>query len=173
MKNNIKLRYRPLRRTDLSYRRAWLNDPETNQYLGTRVRQGTNLAFHERWFDAYQKDASRQILTVTSGAKPIGQVGLLSINKEDHNAELYILIGDPSFRGRGLGKVLVSYITDYGFQKLGLHRIFLTVHAANLPAIRLYEHCGFQHEGKLRESVLRNGNYEDEIMMGRIYAISD
>lgn len=165
MNSDSTLQYRPLRQTDLPFRMAWLNDVETNRYLGTRVRQGTSRAFHERWFAAYQKDASRKIFTVTSGGKPIGQVGLLSINLDDNNAELYIVIGDPAYRGRGLGKELMRYILDYGFSKRKLHRIYLTVHAANVPAIRLYEACGFTREGRLRESVLRNGKYEDEILM--------
>jgi len=147
---------------------AWLNDPETNHFLGTRVRAGTDRAFHDRWFAAYKKDDARQIFTVTDGSKPIGQVGLLSINNDDHNAELYIVIGDPLYRGQGLGKELMRFIMDYGFLTLKLHRIYLTVHAANLPAIRLYEKCGFELEGRLRDSVLRDGKYEDEIVMGLI-----
>lgn len=168
--NEMVLQYRPLSHVDLPFRLKWLNDPETNQYLGTRVRQGTDLAFHKKWFAAYQQDPSREIFTVLDGETPIGQVGLVAINTDDKNAELYIVIGEASYRGRGLSKELVQYILEYGYATLGLHRIWLTVQAANVPAIRCYESCGFVQEGLLRESVLRNGEYEDEIIMGRLHA---
>ena len=57
------LQYRLLDESDLTLREQWLNDPETNRYLGTRVRHGTDRAFHERWFAAYRKDDGRQICT--------------------------------------------------------------------------------------------------------------
>lgn len=162
------LQYRPLDESDLVLREQWLNDPETNRYLGTRVRQGTDRAFHERWFAAYTKDDSRQIFTVLCGGIPIGQVGLLSINFDDQNAELYVLIGDPAYRGKGLGSKMVRHIIDYGFIQLQLHRIYLTVHAANTAAIHVYEVCGFQKEGVLRDHVLRDGTFEDEVVMGLV-----
>lgn len=162
--------YRSLNRADLPARMRWLNDPEVNQYLGTHVRQGTDLAFHEKWFAAYEKDESRQIFTVLDGETPIGQVGLLSINHDDHNAELYVIIGEAAYRGRGLGVELVNHICSYGFDELKLHRIWLTVHAANKPAIHVYEKCGFQNEGVLRDNVCRGGTYEDEVVMGLIVA---
>lgn len=162
------LQYRPLDESDLVLREQWLNDPETNRYLGTRVRQGTDRAFHERWFDAYEKDDSREIFTILHDGTPIGQVGLLSINTDDKNAELYVLIGDPAYRGKGLGVPIVRHIIDYGFIQLQLHRIYLMVHAANTAAIHVYEKCGFAHEGVLRDSVLRDGVYEDEVVMGLV-----
>ncbi len=165
---NIQLQYRPLNEADILLREKWLNDPDTNRYLGTRVRQGTDREFHERWFEAYAKDDSRQIFTILDKDISIGQVGLLSINTDDHNAELYALIGEADYRGKGLGSTIVQYITDYGFTQLKLHRIYLTVHAANLAAIRVYDKCGFKKEGVLRENVLRDGVYEDEVVMGLV-----
>ena len=166
--DQIQLSYRPLRHADLPCRMFWLNDPETNKYLGTRVRNGTDLKFNEEWFDKYEKDSSREIFTVTHKGKPIGQVGLTSINPNDRNAELYVVIGEKEYRGRGLGKIMVGFILDYGFRVRGLHRIGLTVHVENVAAIRCYEGCGFSSEGILKESVFRNGRYEDEAIMGII-----
>jgi RimJ/RimL family protein N-acetyltransferase len=162
---HTQLSYRPLRRTDLAYRQKWLNDPETNQYLGTYARKGTNRRFHEEWFDAYFKDKNRKIFLVLADKRPIGQVGLLHINTHDHNAELYVVIGEKEYRGKGLGKHIVQFILEYGRATLGLHRISLSVHAANLPAVRCYHRCGFVDEGVLKGSVYRDGVYEDEIVM--------
>ena len=45
------------------------------------------------------------------------------------------------------------------------NRIYLYVFETNPRAIRAYEKCGFVHEGKLRQSVYRNGRYIDILLM--------
>jgi putative acetyltransferase len=44
-------------------------------------------------------------------------------------------------------------------------RIYLFVHADNARAIRLYQNFGFVEEGRRRQSILRNGEYIDDLMM--------
>jgi ribosomal-protein-alanine N-acetyltransferase len=47
-----------------------------------------------------------------------------------------------------------------------LHRLFLEVRASNQPAIKLYQHCGFQQSG-LRKNYYpsANGTREHAILM--------
>ena len=42
------------------------------------------------------------------------------------------------------------------------------VRAGNAPAIALYEKLGFEKEGLLRMTTVRNGRYVDEYKMARI-----
>ena len=51
---------------------------------------------------------------------------------------------------------------------LGIKRLELTVFADNVPAIRLYEKFGFEHEGVMRAFAFRAGSYHDAIGMARI-----
>ena len=53
----------------------------------------------------------------------------------------------------------------YGFEELKLHRIYLTVMADNVPAIRTYEKVGFIKEGIMRDGFLRYDGYVDIVMM--------
>jgi RimJ/RimL family protein N-acetyltransferase len=46
------------------------------------------------------------------------------------------------------------------------HKVFLTVQANNMRAIRSYEACGFAEEGRLRQHVWSNGQYFDLVYMG-------
>jgi RimJ/RimL family protein N-acetyltransferase len=48
---------------------------------------------------------------------------------------------------------------------MNLHRVFLKVYEDNPKAIRAYEKCGFQHEGRLRQAIYRKGRYYDELLM--------
>ena len=45
----------------------------------------------------------------------------------------------------------------HAFERLGLHRVGLTVFSYNLRAIRAYEKAGFRIEGRLREAIQRDG----------------
>ncbi len=53
----------------------------------------------------------------------------------------------------------------FAFHELNLHRISLKVYQDNARAIRAYEKCGFQHEGRLRKARYRKGAYYDELIM--------
>jgi len=163
MKFNIS--YRKLTLDDLPYRMKWLNDPEVFRYLGHQVRMGTDLSFHKQWFDEYLKDDSREIFMILADEQPIGQVGLLDINKLDNNACLYVAIGETEYRGKGIGQRAVKYILEYGFKKLGFHKIWLDVHARNEKAISCYKKCGFVVEGIFKDQVLYEDGYDDEIRM--------
>jgi len=167
----MKLSYRPITIEDLNLRQKWLNDPGVYRFLGFQVRQGTNLEFHQKWFKKYfedEKSGERKIFIVSDGEKPIGQVGLLDINKDDKNACLYIVIGEKEYRGKGLSQEILRFICNYGFNDLGLHKIYLEVHADNIAGVKAYEKFGFVEEGFFKENVFANGKYRDEIRMALI-----
>lgn len=159
------VKYRPLKIEDLPYRYKWLNDPEVRKHLGTVVRDGTDMGFHQKWFEGYLKDEARKIFLILDGDKAIGQVGLLDINLADKNACLYVLIGEKEYWGKGIGTEAVEYICEYGFKELGLHKVWLDVHAENTRAVKCYKKYGFKQEGLFRENVWYDGKYQDEIRM--------
>jgi RimJ/RimL family protein N-acetyltransferase len=54
----------------------------------------------------------------------------------------------------------------HAFERLALHRVGLTVFSYNVRAIRAYEKAGFRVEGRLRDAIMRDGRYFDEVQMG-------
>jgi L-phenylalanine/L-methionine N-acetyltransferase len=72
------------------------------------------------------------------------------------------------WQGKGVGKELMRAIVDLADNWLNLTRLELEVYADNEAAIRLYERFGFEVEGRLRQHALRNGEFVDSIMMGRL-----
>jgi UDP-4-amino-4,6-dideoxy-N-acetyl-beta-L-altrosamine N-acetyltransferase len=164
MKNQ--LTYRPLQKKDLELRFKWLNNPETNQFLGSRMRKGTDFEFHQKWFSDYENDKRRKIFIIELDEKPIGQVGLTDIDLLDKNACVYIVIGEKDCRGKGIGTESVKFILKYGFEDLKLHKIWLDYHDDNIAGRKCYDKCGFIEEGRCREQILKGGKYVDEIIMG-------
>lgn len=71
------------------------------------------------------------------------------------------------YLGKGVGKRLMAVIIEQA-PNIGLHRVELTVNAANTAAIQLYSNLQFQVEGWLRDVYCRNGVYSDELLMAYI-----
>jgi len=54
-----------------------------------------------------------------------------------------ILIGDPGFRSKGFGKIIVNQLICYAYETLQQTAIELNVFDWNIPAINCYKKCGF------------------------------
>ena len=74
----------------------------------------------------------------------------------------------PEYRGKGIGRHLVE-ATVRDERAAGLTRIELEVFSSNTRAIRLYEDCGFVHEGSHRRGRIIDGRVEDVLMMGLLF----
>lgn len=101
-------------------------------------------------------------------------VGVLTVHqhqrpRRDHAGELGMLVHDR-WQGRGIGGKLLRAGTELADRWLGLTRLELTVFADNARAIRLYESCGFEVEGRLRRYALRDGQWVDSLAMARLKA---
>jgi len=53
---------------------------------------------------------------------------------------------------------------------VGLHRVSLGVYDFNPRAQRVYEKCGFSHEGRLREALRWDGQWHDELLMAVLHS---
>ena len=95
----------------------------------------------------------------------VGTLRLAPIDVANRSARLGIGILDPTRLGQGLGTAATLLALDYGFGSLGLHRIGLTVLANNARAIAAYQNCGFVVEGRLRDTLFRNGGWHDDLAM--------
>ena len=63
-------------------------------------------------------------------------------------ARLSIYVGEAAARGAGVGTAAVGWRWSWRAGELGLHKLWLTVHAGNAPAIAVYERCGFERRGR-------------------------
>jgi RimJ/RimL family protein N-acetyltransferase len=98
--------------------------------------------------------------------KLIGFIGFDGISWTNRDAYVAIGIGEPDFWSRGYGSDAMRLMLRYGFCELNLHRVSLTVFEQNPRGIRSYEKCGFKHEGRIRDFLLRDGQRSDMLHMG-------
>lgn len=146
--------------------RSWINDEELRRGTGT---EGPVSDFeHRRWYQSLMEDRSQRVFLIgqhqNEGIKPVGAIGLRSINWRSRNAEFWIYLGERSARGKGMAEEATRLLLRFGFNTLGLHRIFLQVNVTNQAAIRLYRRVGFIEEGTLREGAFAEGIFVDRLL---------
>ena len=83
-----------------------------------------------------------------------------------HAIETGILISDPRYWGKGLGRAAFGRLLMHAFDDLHLHRASLGVLEENQRAIRSYAALGFVKEGMRRDGLLLDGGWVDTVMMG-------
>jgi RimJ/RimL family protein N-acetyltransferase len=116
------IKCRPHLKNDIPYHVQWFNNPKAKSFISDEGDKKTTLEKETKWFNNYQKDNNKKFFTILDDNLPIGCVGLMEIDKKHKQAELFIIIGNNEYRGRGVGKQSLEYIIDYGFEKLKLHK---------------------------------------------------
>jgi RimJ/RimL family protein N-acetyltransferase len=161
------IRLRGVRDDDLPVLAAWEMDPGRLTTLSSWVVPPSEAAARERitrWSANDKDNLGFAIETLDDPPLLVGNVGLWGARPKDRCATIGIALG-REYVGRGYGTDAMRVIVSYGFREMGLHRIQLTVAPFNPAGIRAYEKAGFVEEGRLRESVLHDGRWYDEVLM--------
>lgn len=124
---------------------------------------------HESWFLATRKRQDCRYFAVESsdGLRHFGNIWLWNIDSRHRRAEVRVVI-DPTSVNRGLGSESIDLIARYGFDRLGLHKLFAYVLSINPRARKAFEKAGFQVEGVLKEDRLTAEGFVDVWLLGRI-----
>lgn len=95
----------------------------------------------------------------------VGHLNLKNIFEGSlHRAQLGMGIEVP-YRGRGLGKQLITSALDWARDQTKLEWIDLSVFSYNLPARNLYASMGFEEICVLKDKIRVNGQSIDDILM--------
>ena len=78
------------------------------------------------------------------------------------------MIVADEFHGHGIGRRLLDVALGLADDYLGLLRVDLEVVDGNTRAIALYEHAGFEFEGRRRNAFQRRGGLADILLYGRL-----
>ena len=125
----------------------------------------------EQWRERLAKrgDGTHWLLAVVSG-QVVGMLGLHTFPEKPrrrHVGTIGMGVHDD-WQGRGIGTALLRAALELADNWLNLSRLELEVYTDNEPAIRLYERCGFEREGTLRQHAFRDGRYVDSYAMARL-----
>lgn len=144
----------------------WYRDPELARLTRYQTRpmttDETERFFRTRLLSA---DALAYGICERPDERLVGFTTFSSLDADNGSVLFHITIGERDAWGRGLGSEATALMLEHAFEHLGLHRVALSVFSFNTRAIRSYEKVGFRIEGRLREAILRDGTYWDEIQM--------
>jgi RimJ/RimL family protein N-acetyltransferase len=142
----------------------WMCDPVVSTNVG--LRSEPSLEKTLAWLERAASDDTTAARAIVLDGVHVGNVVLDQIDRYVSKGRLSIYVGEPAARGQGVGRLALSLVLDLAFGPLGLHKVWLTVHAQNLGAIAAYTAVGFAIEGTHRDEFLLDGARLDEIYMG-------
>lgn len=161
------VRLRPFEPAEAEALWRWNHDPDVMRWMHDGYAQ--SLAQVKRSLEDRPRNTFGDVLyavEVLDGGRLIGLVRLRDTEPELGCAELDIYLGEKDCWGRGYATDAMRGICRYGFEKMRLHKITLTVATENHAACHLYRKVGFVQEGRLRHALRRDGEWYDMFTMG-------
>lgn len=155
---------RRLEKSDLEKRVSWMNNPlvYANMHFEVPILMDKTI----EWFESNLNNDKRFDVTIIDEGEIAAFGGFTSINREIGKAETY-LFANPTSLHKGIGTRAKKLMCDFGFNDLGLNKLYFVTNEDNYASIRTNEKLGFRLEGRLRqEYVLENGEKKDRLYYG-------
>lgn len=104
-----------------------------------------------------------RVYTAGSGERPIGIVGLNSIDRAFRTGTLWAVAGDKSFSNRGYVSLASSKLLTLAFRDLGLHVVDTWIVDRN-PSLRSLGRLNFRFIGRRRQCHTIDGRRYDRLL---------
>lgn len=145
----------------------WLHDVDVTKYLEVRFQINTLESVIEYIKSINGKSDSILFgLFLRDGKKHIGNIKIGPINPHHHRSEIGIMIGDRDEWGKGFASEAIGAVSDFCFNKLGLHKILAGCYEQNVGSLQAFLKVGFQQEGSLSDHWADSGNYQAQLLLG-------
>ena len=141
---------------DLPSLRQVASDPDFRKYVLIWLDTEEQIADFLRHAIDETGSKSRRDYILAARSQETGAFAGLTFLEIDHQcpgtAEVGIVLL-PAFCRNGYGTEILDAYLRFGFEELGMHRVYGKCDALNLPSARLMERCGLAYEGTIREHV--------------------
>ena len=160
----MKITIRKFEFNDIELKIKWINNAENNQYL----HYDLPLEYEKTcvWYNNNKDRVDRYDAVIEVDGRPVGLIGLLSIDLKNAKAEYYVAMGESNFKGRGIANKASQLILEYAFYELGLEKVYLYTETENVKAQKLFERLGFIKEGFLERDLYSKGKYVNRFLYG-------
>lgn len=159
------VRLRELRKEDALPMLEWMHDPDIQKCFKKNMmtitqEQAEKFICNARIPEKLCTGDSIHWAITDDTDEYLGTISLKDIDVENATAE-YAVTTRRIIHGKGVAFLATGEVLKKAFREYGLHRVYLNVYADNIPAIKLYERCGFTFEGEFREHFCHKGKYEN------------
>ena len=150
---------------------AYQSDPRFLRYYPWYRRTEWEVRQQIDMFTAWQRTANRLgyqlAVTMKGDDRVIGSCGIRRKGGKEWDAELGFELATALW-GRGLATEAARAMVDFGFSKLGLHRVSSWCIAENGASARTLEKAGLTLEGRLLQSEYFKGRWWDTLLYGTV-----
>jgi len=143
-------------------------DPTIERFFGAErdARRGLTSREAQAALARLDARADTQGWVIEREGRLVGLARLFGIELAERRARYAITFLAREHLGHGLGTETTRLVLTYAFAVLGLHRVTARVLAFNERALACFRACGFEEEGRERESVPFEGHWHDLVVMG-------
>ena len=144
-------------------REVWLN-------LRDRMPHPYSIEDARTFIELIEDQSPRVQFSIDVNGEVVGGIGLVpGADIERCSAEVGYWVG-TEYWNRGIATAALERICRYGFEDLGLLRIFATPIAWNPASFRVLEKAGFEREGVMRSACVKDGKVADMVLYARLAA---
>lgn len=155
---------------DLEALRGWRNQPAFRRCFREYREIGPDQQRH--WYETQVIGSAQTLMfaieDLTDG-RLLGASGLCLIDWVNRNCDLSIYIGaDDVYIDDRYAPDAARVTMRYGFETLGMHRIWTEIYAYDDTKRRMLEALGFQLEGRHRQHHFEDGGWHDSLFYGML-----
>lgn len=139
----------------------FINDPTLVGFLGKQASV-TSLEQEREWAYKAAKDNDCRNFTIVSKDND-KIIGTCSLRVTRRSGSIGMLIGDPEYQSKGIGKEVERALINFGFNELDLHTITASILADNERSLRCAKSVGFKECGVRHEAEFVHGKWKDVV----------
>lgn len=152
-------RFRPPTLDDAGLLLRWRTDPAVTRFMYTDLEHADEDR-QRAWLAAAAGRTDFCHFVIEHGGRPIGYLSYSDIDRVHRRCSSGSYIGDRSAGGTVAG-LLNTFILDYCFYGLGMHKIVNSFMAGNDAVIRIQRLLKFREVGVLRGHIFKYGRFHD------------
>ena len=143
----------------------WRNDQKVRQY--SRNAWPRTLDEVKKRFETvpgghrHTRDWVGFIMYHKLDKRPIGDIGLNRIDWVSRHANIFAMIGEPEYWGKGIVGEAAQLVLRYAFTELNLHKVRASVFSPNERSLRAAEKLGLNKEAVIKAEMYVDGKYLD------------
>jgi len=146
---------------------AYAQDPDVVRYeLWGPNTEVQTIAFVNEAIRGRSQEPRRSFelaITRKDTGQLIGGAGLRIRDERHREADIGYALHKAHW-GQGLGTQAARGLVRFGFERLGLHRIWATCHAENVASAKVLARAGLRKEGVLRAHRFQRGAWRDSLL---------
>lgn len=167
MQPSVSFKLRPWNELDLESLVRYANNKKIAANLTDHFVYPYTTEAGQAFIEMVRSQNPVQVFAIEINGEAAGSIGVhpqSDIMKK--NAELGYWLAEK-YWGNGIVSEVVSQMVEYGFNNFNIDRIYARPFGSNIGSQKVLEKAGFKLEAQFKDTIFKNGNYEDEL----VYAI--